>query len=68
MIFGAQYYRPPFPDRSRWEDDLEQMRRSGLDTVQLWACWGWIEPEPGEYSFDDYDELVALANQAGLKV
>jgi len=68
MIFGAQYYRPPFPDRSHWKADMEHMRRSGLDTVQLWACWGWIEPEPGGYSFDDYDELVALADQAGLKV
>jgi beta-galactosidase len=68
MIFGAQYYRPPFPDRSHWKADMEDMRRSGLDTVQLWACWGWIEPEPGGYSFDDYDELVALADQAGLKV
>ena len=58
MIFGAQYYRPPFPDRSHWKADTEHMRRSGLDTVQLWACWGWIEPEPGGYCFDDYDELV----------
>ena len=68
MIFGAQYYRPPFPDRSHWKADMQHMRRSGLDTVQLWACWGWIEPEPGGYSFDDYDELVVLADQAGLKV
>ena len=68
MILGAQYYRPPFPDRSHWKADMEQMARAGLDTVQLWACWGWIEPEPGGYCFDDYDELVVLADQAGLKV
>ena len=68
MILGAQYYRPPFPDRSRWKDDLGQMRRSGINTVQLWACWGWVEPEPGTYCFEDYDELVALGEQAGLKV
>jgi beta-galactosidase len=68
MIFGAQYYRPPFPDRHRWKADMEQVHRSGLDTVQLWACWGWIEPELGTYCFDDYDELIALADGAGLKV
>ncbi|MGD0811826.1 MAG: beta-galactosidase, partial [Acidimicrobiales bacterium] len=33
-----------------------------------WACWGWVEPEPGTYCFEDYDELVALGEQAGLKV
>ena len=57
MILGTQYYRPPFPERDLWHQDLAAMVKAGLDTVQLWACWGWIEPEPGRYRFDDYDEL-----------
>ena len=68
MILGTQYYRPPFPDKGRWQRDMEDIARAGLGTVQLWACWGWIEPEPGAYCFDDYDELVALSVAAGLKV
>ncbi len=68
MILGTQYYRPPFPDARHWRSDVARMRESGLDTVQLWACWGWIEPEPGVYRWDDYDELVALAEGVGLKV
>ena len=68
MILGTQYYRPPFPERRLWRDDLASMVAAGLDTVQLWACWGWIEPEPGRYRFEDYDELMEVAADAGLRV
>jgi beta-galactosidase len=68
MILGTQYYRPPFPQRDLWRNDLAGMVAAGLDTVQLWACWGWIEPEPGRYRFDDYDELMEEAAAAGLRV
>jgi beta-galactosidase len=68
MILGTQYYRPPFPERDLWHQDLAAMVKAGLDTVQLWACWGWIEPEPGRYRFDDYDELMNEASAAGLRV
>ncbi len=65
---GTQYYRAPFPESRFWEDDLRQMREAGLDTVQLWVVWGWVEPAPGDFRFDDYDRLVELAGQAGLNV
>ena len=68
MILGTQYYRPPFPRGELWRRDLEAIVEAGLDTVQLWACWGWIEPEPGNFRFDDYDELVTLASAVGLRV
>ncbi len=68
MILAAQYFRPPFPDRRRWHEDLRAMKAAGLNTAYLWACWGWIEPEPGKYEFDDYDLLVEEAAAAGLDV
>lgn len=66
MILGVQYYRPPFPVKKHWQDDLSRMRDAGLNTVQLWAIWGWIESTPGLYRFDDYDELIYEAGQRGL--
>jgi beta-galactosidase len=68
MILSAQYYRPPFPDRRHWRDDLRAMKRAGLNTAYLWVCWGWVEPSPGQFEFGDYDELVQEATAAGLKV
>ncbi len=65
---GAQYYRAPFPNRRFWRDDMARMADAGLNTVQLWVVWGWVEPAPDDFHFDDYDELVELADQNGLGV
>src|SRR6056297_694632 len=67
MIFGAQYYRPPFPDKSVWQRDLESMRRMGFNTIKQWAVWNWVEREPEVYYFDDLDELVEMAAGQGLQ-
>ena len=68
MFLGVQYYRPPFPQRHHWPDDLSAIRDAGLGGIQLWCIWGWIEHEPGRFDYDDYDELVRLAGRRGLKV
>ncbi|MGC9522302.1 MAG: beta-galactosidase [Anaerolineae bacterium] len=65
---GTQYYRPPFPNERYWEDDIKRMADSGLNTLQLWVVWAWVEAKPGEFRFDDYDRLVALANKHDLEV
>jgi len=68
MNLGVQYYRAPFPDRKYWKDDFARIRDAGLNTVQLWVLWAWVEPRPGAFRFDDYDELVTLAERNGLGV
>jgi beta-galactosidase len=68
ITLGAQYYRPPFPNDHYWDDDMRRMADAGLNTVQLWVLWGWVEPSPGEWLFDDYDRLVDLAGRHGLGV
>lgn len=68
MNLGVQYYRAPFPDSKYWEDDLRKMRDSGLNTVQLWISWGWVEATPDKFVYDDYDRLVELAAGNGLGV
>jgi hypothetical protein len=47
MNLGVQYYRPPFPDTKYWKDDFRRIKDAGLDTVQLWVLWGWVEAVPG---------------------
>lgn len=68
MHIGAQYYRAPFPLENYWVDDLKLMAESGLDTIQLWVLWSWVEATPGTYRFEDYDRLVEIAGEQGLKV
>ena len=68
MNLGVQYYRPPFPEAKHWEDDFKRIKDSGLNTVQLWVIWAWVEAKPGHFDFDDYDRLVDLAGKNELGV
>jgi beta-galactosidase GanA len=68
IIYGAQYYRPPFPGKAAWQSDLLKMKQAHFNTVKLWAVWSWIERKEGEFYFEDLDELVELCAEAGLNV
>ncbi|HNT36774.1 MAG TPA: beta-galactosidase, partial [bacterium] len=68
MNLGVQYYRAPFPEEKYWDDDFSKIRDSGMNTVQLWVLWGWVEAKPGQFRFEDYDALVELADKKGLGV
>jgi len=68
MIIGTQYYRAPFPEERYWEEDLAAMKSAGLNALQLWVVWGWVEPSPGKFQFDDYDKLIELAGKNKLQV
>lgn len=68
MIFGTQYYRPPFPAKEHWANDMASMRRHGFNTVKIWAVWNWIETAPGQFDFSKMQGLRAAAQREGLKV
>jgi beta-galactosidase len=68
MNLGVQYYRAPFPEQRYWADDMARMKDSGLNTVQLWVLWAWVEAEVGRFRWDDYDRLMDLADANGLGV
>lgn len=68
MYYGAQYYRPPFPEKECWERDMQNMKGLGFNCVKLWAVWNWIEQEQGSFDFSELDKLVELAVREGLKV
>ena len=68
LYLSTQYYRPPFPKHKYWESDLDLIKEVGFNTIQLWVVWGWIEPSPGKFIFEDYDKLFEAAQKRGLKV
>jgi beta-galactosidase GanA len=68
IIYGTQYYRPPFPGSQSWKDDLLKMKACNFNTVKLWAVWSWIERKEGEYYFDDLDTIIDLCEGMGLNV
>ena len=60
MIFGTQYYRPPFPRRKLWDEDLGKILATGMNTVKIWSVWSWTERAKGVFYFDDLDEVIEL--------
>lgn len=68
MLYGAQYYRPPFPGPEVWKRDIRHMKELGFTCVKHWAVWNWIEKEPEKFDFMELDELVRLSKEAGLQV
>src|SRR5687768_16287816 len=60
--------RDPAAERDRWRRDLETIRSLGFNSVKNWVDWASAEPERGRYRLDALDQLLTLADNAGLKV
>ncbi len=55
--------------RSSWDDDLQQMRDLGLNTVRIDVAWRDVEPVlPGHYRFSVLDGFLDRAAKYGLYV
>jgi len=68
MLYGSQYFRPPFPRKDCWVRDITNMEAMGFNCIKLWAVWNAIEKTPGMFDYADLDELVALSEDHNLQV
>ena len=60
--------RDPAEQREAWKRDLGQIRRLGFNSIKTWVDWATTEPRRGEYRFEAFDQLLTLADEAGLRV
>lgn len=68
FVYGTQYYRPPTPPLQDWRTDLARIRDAGMNAIKIWALWAWVEPAPGDYRFEELDELFDIARGLDLRV
>lgn len=59
--------RNPAAEREEWRKDLKQIRELGFNTVRLWVDWASSEPRRGEFHFEQAEQMLDLAEEAGLK-
>ena len=57
--FGMGGGLPAFPN---------ELEESGAEIVRLWINWNEIEPANDYYNWGEMDEIVLLANNAGIEV
>ncbi|MGW3569277.1 beta-galactosidase [Streptomyces sp. NPDC000941] len=68
FAFGGDY-NPEQWDRAVWDEDIELMRRAGVNLVTLGVfAWASLEPEPGRFTFDWMDEVMDLLHAGGISV
>src|SRR6476469_8234599 len=60
--------RNPAPERDAWRRDLAAIRSLGFNSVKTWVDWASAEPERGRYRLDALEQLLTLADAAGLRV
>jgi len=68
LWLGAAWYPEQWPE-SRWDADLELMRRGGANVVRVGEfAWSRLEPSEGRYDLDWLARAIRRAEAHGLKV
>lgn len=66
--FGAVYFRKSNPPEKDWERDHKKAAEMGVNLFRHWFMWASVEVAPGRYDWRDYDRMVELERQNGIKV
>ncbi|WP_433043026.1 beta-galactosidase [Dactylosporangium sp. CS-033363] len=68
FAFGGDY-NPEQWDRAVWQEDVELMRRAGVNLVTVGVfAWASLEPSPGRFEFGWLDEVMDLLHAGGISV
>lgn len=68
LLFGGDYNPEQWP-REVWREDVELMRRAGVNLVTVGVfSWSTIEPRPGAREWDWLDEVLDLLHANGIAV
>ncbi|UOE44231.1 beta-galactosidase [Agromyces larvae] len=68
ILFGGDYNPEQWP-REVWREDVELMRRAGVNLVTVGVfSWAMLEPRPGARDFGWLDEVLDLLHAGGIAV
>ncbi|MBI3469852.1 MAG: beta-galactosidase [Candidatus Solibacter usitatus] len=66
--YGAVYFRKSNPPEEDWARDHATAAKVGMNVFRHWFMWSAIEVAPDQYDWRDYDRMMDLAAQNGIKV
>ena len=68
LQLGVCYY-PEHWDRSLWRDDLQRMKAAGIRVIRVGEfAWSKFEPTEGVFTYDFFDDFLALCKDEGMQV
>ncbi len=74
FVYGAAFFYERLP-RSQWSASMRELRRMGINTLDLYVMWNWHELADGDFDFDgrtsprrDLHEVLRLARDYGFKL
>ncbi len=65
---GGVYFRKSNPPIEDWARDHKTASQLGMNTFRYWFMWSALEVAPGKWDWADYDKMMDLAGQNGIKV
>src|SRR3954452_25023332 len=66
--YGAVYFRKSNPPAEDWARDHATAAKLGVNNFRHWFMWSAIEAAPDKYDWSDYDRMLDLAAENGIKV
>jgi beta-galactosidase len=68
-LTGTAYFRPPNPPRSEHRYHLKKIKEElGFDIIRLRLQWNAIHQSPTHFVWEEYDEIVQICEELGLKL
>lgn len=68
-LFVGTNYHPHDWEEERWKEDIRLMKNAGFTVVRMGhLCWDSYEPEEGVYTFEWFDRVMDLFDEAGIGV
>jgi len=65
--YGAVYFRKTNPPEKDWPRDHKTAADAGMNIMRHWFIWSAIEVAPGKYDWRDYDRMLDLEAQNGIR-
>ena len=66
--YGAVYFRKSNPPEEDWARDHATAAKIGMNIFRHWLMWSAVEVAPDKYDWRDYDRMMDLAGENGIKV
>lgn len=65
--YGAVYFRKSNPPEQEWARDHKTAAGIGMNMFRHWVMWSAVEVAPGRFDWRDYDRMLELEKQNGIK-